>query len=347
MRFGLFIFAVSLDSQRDGEVISKTLRQVEFAEELGFDAVFLAEHHFDGSSAYVDPVVFAAALAAKTTSIEIGFAVVQLALHHPVRLAEQTALIDQLSGGRLIVGTGRGSLYNIFEYLGYGVSIEDGADMAAESEDLLLKAWTQTNVRHEGKFWQSRFGEIRPRPYRDPHPELVRAAMSQASVTEMARLGRPILMGSAPSRLIADRFALYKAEMKKAGFDDKEIAQRMSRSWVARGACLAPTDEEAIEIGTAAHLREFEHATKARERWNPSLSAEKLPAGYNTPPSVEEDLGDTLLAGSPDTLRKHLADLEASGVPNVFFQMDIGDMDEHLVRRSMKLFAEEVMPEFS
>ena len=348
MRFGIFIFAVSLEPERDSEVIAKTLRQVDLAEELGFDAVFLAEHHFDGSSAYVDPLVFGAAIAQRTERIEIGFAVLQLALHNPVRLAEQTALLDQLSHGRLVVGTGRGSVHNIFEYVGYGVSIEDGRAMLAESEELLVKAWTEKDVKHDGRFWKAEFDQLRPRPYRKPHPELVRAAMSDASIAEMARLGRPILMGAAPLRVTQDRFELYRSEMRDAGFNDDEVEERLSRSWAVRAACLAPTDKEAITTGTAGHHREYEHARRAREKHSPPGSAMpgEQPAGFVAPPPVKDDLRDTLLTGSPATFRDRIAEIRAAGVPNVMFQMDIGQMDEEVVTRSMVLFAKEVMPEF-
>src|ERR1700745_1527928 len=104
MRFGNFLFPDCRDPARDGVVIDETLREAWLSDELGVDALWLAEHHFDGICAYVDPVSFAAALAVETRHCKIGFAVVQTSLHHPIRLAEQLSLIDQLSKGRLIVG---------------------------------------------------------------------------------------------------------------------------------------------------------------------------------------------------------------------------------------------------
>ena len=100
MRFGTFVFPFSLNVNDDRQVIDNTLREVELAEEIGLDAVWLTEHHFDGAVAYADPVVFAAAVAMKTRKVRIGFAVVEMALHHPVRLAAQTALLDNLSQGQ-------------------------------------------------------------------------------------------------------------------------------------------------------------------------------------------------------------------------------------------------------
>ena len=112
MRFGSFVFPVSQDPINDHRIIDETLEEIILCDELGFDTIWLTEHHFDGATAYVDPVVFAEAVAAKTKRVRIGFAVVEMALHHPVRLAAQTALLDNLSNGRIIVGTGRGSAFN-------------------------------------------------------------------------------------------------------------------------------------------------------------------------------------------------------------------------------------------
>ena len=150
MRFGQFLFPVSHTPGNDNAVIDNALAEVELAERLGFDAVWLTEHHFDGASAYADPLVFGAAVAARTRRIRIGFAVVEMAFHHPVRLAAQTALLDNLSHGRLIVGTGRGSAFNHYEYLGFGLTMEEGVDRLPEAEELLVRSWTDEPLRFRG-----------------------------------------------------------------------------------------------------------------------------------------------------------------------------------------------------
>ena len=139
MRFGSFVFSISADEKGDHDMIGQTLREIELAEEVGFDAVWLTEHHFDGAVAYADPVVFGAAVAARTKRVLIGFAVVEMALHHPVRLAVQTSLLDNISNGRLIMGIGRGSAYNEYEYIGFGTTLERGKEMLDEAEELLIR----------------------------------------------------------------------------------------------------------------------------------------------------------------------------------------------------------------
>ena len=86
----------------------------------------------------------------------------------------------------MIVGTGRGSAYNEFEYIGFGTTMDEGRQRMAEAEDLLVKAWTGENVEHKGKYWHLSFPRLRPPPYQKPHPPLVRACIGEASMLEMA-----------------------------------------------------------------------------------------------------------------------------------------------------------------
>ncbi len=124
MKFSNFLFPESREPACDERVIDETIVEAKLTEQLGFDAVWLAEHHFDGICAYVDPISFAAALATATSRIKIGFAVAQVSLHHPIRLAEQISLLDNITKGRIIAGLGRGTAYNIYDYQGYGVPAE-------------------------------------------------------------------------------------------------------------------------------------------------------------------------------------------------------------------------------
>ena len=141
MKFSNFLFPQSELPEKDEQVIDETLAEAKLCDELGMEALWLAEHHFDGNCAYVDPVSFAAALAVATKQIKIGFAVAQMSLHHPIRMAEQMSMIDNLSKGRLIVGLGRGTAYNIYDYNGYGLDPDEAQERLLESEELMFKAW--------------------------------------------------------------------------------------------------------------------------------------------------------------------------------------------------------------
>ena len=166
MRFGHFFYPMKFDDTRDGQEIDECLDEAQLVEELGMDAIWFAEHYFTGECVYGDPLVFASAVAVKTKRVQLGFGILELPLHNPVRVAIQTALLDNLCHGRLVVGTGRGSNYNAFEYIGFGTTPDLGAAQLEEAEELLVKAWTTDNVDFKGKYWQVSFPSARPRPCR-------------------------------------------------------------------------------------------------------------------------------------------------------------------------------------
>ena len=190
MKFGNFLFPDSRDPERDGIVIDETLREAMLSDELGIDVVWLGEHHFDGICAYADPIGFAGALAIALKRAALGFAVLQTSLHHPIRLAEQLAVIDNLTKGRLIVGLGRGSSYNIYDYQGFGIDHHEAQDRLEEAEEIILRAWTEGAFRHDGRFWQLDVPILRPRPYTKPHPPLIRGSSGPRSSNWRARASR-------------------------------------------------------------------------------------------------------------------------------------------------------------
>ena len=157
----------------------RAARAGRLAEEVGFDGVWLTEHNFTGESVYCGPDTVRRALAMRTQRIRIGFAVIQMALRHPVRLATQLSLLDNLSGGRLDIGVGRGTIFNEYEFVGYGLRSDDARERMAESLDLMTRAWTATPFDHKGKYFQLSLPGLRPR----------RAAAAPADLAQR-RVGR-------------------------------------------------------------------------------------------------------------------------------------------------------------
>ena len=343
MKFGTFVFSVSLDPKQDHQVIDNTLREVELAEEIGMDTAWLTEHHFDGAVAYADPVVFGAAVAAKTKRIRIGFAVVEMAMHHPVRLAAQTALLDHLSHGRLIVGTGRGSAFNEYEYIGFGVNMDDARDMLPEAEELLVKAWTGEDVHHEGRFWKGSFPILRPQPYQKPHPPLVRACITEGSVVDMAKIGRPVLIGIQSVDTLRDRLDLYRGTMLEEGFHEDAVEHALNETWCQRALYVTETDDEAEGPARAALSRHRDHLLEARVKWNPGGVPPPTPGALPNPGEVYEH---AFLAGSPKRVAEGIAELRDAGVRNLLLNVNVGQMPREQVEASMKLFGEKVLPKF-
>jgi alkanesulfonate monooxygenase SsuD/methylene tetrahydromethanopterin reductase-like flavin-dependent oxidoreductase (luciferase family) len=343
MRFGTFVFSISHDPSEDHQVIENTLREVELAEAIGLDAVWLTEHHFDGAVAYADPLVFGAAVAMRTRRVRIGFAVVEMALHHPMRLAVQTSLLDNLSRGRLIVGTGRGSAYNEFEYIGFGTTMDEGRQRMAEAEDLLVKAWTGEDIEHKGKYWHLSFPRLRPPPYQKPHPPLVRACIGEASMLEMASIGRPVLIGVQTLDTLRQRLQRYTETMLKAEFEKEAVENALDQTWAQRALYVADSDEEALDVATMALKRYRHHLDEARRRYNPGGISPRKP---EAPPSPNEMVEHAFLAGTPKRIAEQVAALREAGVRNLLLNVNVGQMPPERVERSMKLFGEKVLPMF-
>jgi alkanesulfonate monooxygenase SsuD/methylene tetrahydromethanopterin reductase-like flavin-dependent oxidoreductase (luciferase family) len=343
MRFGTFVFSISHDPKEDHQVIENTLREVELAEAIGLDAVWLTEHHFDGAVAYADPIVFGAAVAMRTQRVRIGFAVVEMALHHPVRLAVQTSLLDNLSRGRLIVGTGRGSAYNEFEYIGFGTTMDEGRQMMVEAEEVLVKAWTGEDVRHEGRYWNLSFPRLRPSPFQKPHPPLVRACIGEESMLEMAKIGRPVLIGVQTLDSLRQRLQRYQDTMLKTGFEEEEVERILDETWAQRALYVAESNDEAQEMATVALKRYRHHLDESRRNYNPGGLPPRKPGA---PPNPNEMVEHVFLAGTPRRVAEQVAALREVGVRNLLLNVNMGQMQPGQVERSMKLFGEKVLPMF-
>lgn len=343
MRFGSFVFPVSHHRENDGAVIDSTLDEIELQDAMGFHSAWLTEHHFDGACAYVDPLVFGAAVASRTSHIKIGFAVVEMAFHHPIRLAAQTALLDNLSHGRLIVGTGRGSAFNTYEYIGFGVDMDEGVDRLTEAEELIVKAWTTDDVQHQGRFWNVSFPMLRPQPFQKPHPPLVRACISEASTLAMGRIGRPVLIGVQEMDVISARISGYQEAMSGAGFSHEEVEAALDACWFSKNVFVADSYERARELSEPGFRRERKHFREAREIYNPEgfppLDPTKpLPAG--------EDFEQACIIGTPDQVAEQIAELRDLGVRNLMMKLNIGEMDTTEVQKSIRMLGEKVMPKF-
>ena len=344
MRFGSFVFPVSHEPERDSAVIDSTLEEIVLAEEIGMHSVWLTEHHFDGAAAHADPLVLGAAIAARTQRIKIGFAVVELAFHHPVRLAIQTSLLDNLSHGRLIVGTGRGSAYNHYEYLGFGITMEDGLERLEETEELLVAAWTGENLQHRGEHWNVEFPLLRPRPYQQPHPPLVRACISEASTLKMAQIGRPIMIGIQTLDTLRSRLGKYRDTMLASGFSEVETEAALDQCWASRDLFVAESYDEALEVASKGFERERTHFRRAREDYNPGGFP---PPDPNRPMPPGEVLEQAFILGTPSQVAEQVAEMRDVGVRNLMLKLNTGEMDTGKVRRSMRLFGEKVMPLFA
>jgi alkanesulfonate monooxygenase SsuD/methylene tetrahydromethanopterin reductase-like flavin-dependent oxidoreductase (luciferase family) len=314
------------------------------SEALGFDSVWLTEHHYADYGLSAAPSVLAATVAARTERVTIGTAVYVVPFHHPLRLAEETATLDILSRGRLVVGIGRGN--RPLEFVGHGVRLDDSRTRFEEGTNILVQAWTRERVNFQGQHWQFSNMPVYPKPLTQPHPPLAVAAISPDTLTWTARRGYRLLssgLGTPLPALIQQR-QTYAAALAEPGLLDSwtvtkhvyvaatdalaraeaEPHQRWYLDSFARS--LRPDGLAGLTDATRAQAAAFADRAAAR-RW-------------------EDLIEDSLLIGSPDTIRRKVAELQAAGVGELACWMNFGGLPPAQVRRSMDLFAHEVMPAF-
>src|SRR5579884_4187425 len=188
MEFGIFHEFLSTRAPSQTAAFVQSFAQVAAAEAWGLDVLWLAEIHMNPRRSLLSaPLTVASAVAARTSRIRIGTAVQILPLGHPLRLAEETATIDQISGGRLIFGVGRSAFPRA--YNAYGISYEESQDRFAESLDIIRTAWTGEVVSYRGRYHSFENFTLVPRPVQLPHPEIRVAASQHDTYGAIGRLG--------------------------------------------------------------------------------------------------------------------------------------------------------------
>lgn len=352
MKFGTFFFFQFPPGHNASQIIHNELEQMVWSEELGFDHIWLTEHHFIDYGLSVDPPLLAATAAARTSHIRIGTAACILPFHNPIRLAEQLAMVDIISNGRLDVGIGRGN--RPAEFAGYNIPQIENRRRYEEIKTILEKAWTEECFSYEGEFYK--FNEVRviPKPLQQPHPPFYVVAVGPDTVAATGRLGLPmlnsVLFGSL-EQLIAGRDS-YMKEMRAAGFHEDQVAGNMAKWGVSRHVYVAPSDAQALEEAREAELwyqeslRRFlipDRIEDAHPDLQPGFRAmdERL-----SKVTWENLVAETLVFGSPDTVARHMETMRDMGVGEALCWMNFGGLAQDKVRRSMELFSREVMPHF-
>jgi alkanesulfonate monooxygenase SsuD/methylene tetrahydromethanopterin reductase-like flavin-dependent oxidoreductase (luciferase family) len=352
MHFGTYFFLQAPPGRSGAEVLPEEVNQMVLAEELGFDSIWLTEHHYADYGLSSAPSVLLATVAARTRRIRLGIAVYVIPFHHPLRLAEETASIDILSGGRLTVGLGRGN--RPLEFFGHGVPQEESRSRMEEGVDVLLQAWTQERVNFSGRHWQIDDMPVYPKPLQQPHPPLAFAVTSPETIAWTARHGYQMLSSGLGTPLAAtvNNRDTYVKGLREHGYSQIQIDQLLSKWVVTKHVYVAPTDAEALAEAEGPEMW-------YRDSFIRSLSADGLHGLHESvytgadammarlrAQTWEGLLQDALIIGSPETVAAKITELERAGVGEVVCWMNFGGLAPEKVRRSMRLFAQEVMPSF-
>jgi alkanesulfonate monooxygenase SsuD/methylene tetrahydromethanopterin reductase-like flavin-dependent oxidoreductase (luciferase family) len=353
MRIGTYYFLQKPPGRSPEEVIAEEVDQMVLSERLGFDSVWLTEHHYADYGLSSAPTALLATLAARTERVRLGMAVYVLPFHHPLRLAEETATLDILSRGRLNVGLGRGN--RPIEFLGHGVPQDESRTRLEEGVEVLLRAWTQERVTLHGRHWHLENVPVYPKPISQPHPPFAFAVGSPESLRWAGSKGYAIMSSGlfTPLSGALKNRGIYLEALREAGHSQDVIDTLLSRWVYTKHVYVAETDAQARADA------------EGPERWFLDSYARSIsPEGLNGVSDAvrqqamgavervrglrwEQLVEESLFIGSPATLRARIAELQEVGVGELLCWMNFGGIPPEKVRRSMRLLADEVLPEFS
>jgi alkanesulfonate monooxygenase SsuD/methylene tetrahydromethanopterin reductase-like flavin-dependent oxidoreductase (luciferase family) len=269
-------------------VYERALQRIEIMDKAGFDAVWLAEHHFSSFSVCPSVHMMGVLAAARTTRLRIGTGVSLAPFYHPLRLAEEVALLDVLSGGRVNWGAGRG--FARVEFDNFGVPAEESTERFREAVEIVLRAWTEERLHYSSAHYRFDGVEVLPKPLQQPHPPVWMAATSDPAIEWAAGRGFSILLDPhSAHRDIGRKRGLYAERLEAAGFS---LAGRDLP--VARLLALGRTSAEAAAVA------------KSGAQWLVAsyIGAQHRPVGLaslNAPSGdpVQRYLDEVILHGTP------------------------------------------------
>jgi alkanesulfonate monooxygenase SsuD/methylene tetrahydromethanopterin reductase-like flavin-dependent oxidoreductase (luciferase family) len=351
MKFGYFTLtdnppAYGPTRRNPNQFLREVLAECLYAEELGYNSVWLPEHHFGLFGCLPSPAVFLSHLAAKTKRIKLAPATVLLPCNNPLRVAEEFALLDLLSDGRAIFSAGRG--YDKREYDAFNIPFDESRDRFYEGLDLVRTAWTQEEFTYEGRFYSlSQPVSCLPRPVQKPHPPIYVACFSRPTVEMAAKHGFFTL------------FAPFAAAMM---FGSVQAAVRAYRDMAAEhghtqtlAMCSYFTNvvyNQADEVRTKERLLHYLHSVLSAF---PSDRATAPPHIAYFVDIVErlrsmkpEDVGErSIVTGDPEACIATLKKCEEAGIEEVILYFNFGELSHRDTLASMERFAREVMPHFA
>ena len=339
------------DPVKGAELYNQFLDQMEFADSLGFEGQIVNEHHQTAYGLMPVPAVMAGALARR---IKGKLAVLGRALplvNNPLTIAEEFAMLDNITRGRFIAGFVRGIGA---EYHSFGVNPAESLPRFLEAHDLIIRAWTEPGpFVHEGKYFNFKYVNPWPTPYQKPHPPIFcPSSGSLDTIRWVAQKRYTYCQTLAPFDMVAKTFDFFREEALKAGYESSPDQLAWSNAIFVR-----ETDEQALR-DVRPHLEAYMNEFLTRD------PAMMMPPGYSSPASIKrvramrgyrtarqtaEDVLDKgiIIVGSPNTVREKLAAAQDRAKFNISLtKTQFGTMPHALVTENQHAIAEEILPYF-
>lgn len=320
-----------------GTYYQEFLAEVLLGEELGFDSVWLEEHHGVKNHYWPSPLVGLAGVVTRTERILLGTDVMVMPFYHPVRVAEDVAMLDIMSGGRFILGAAIG--YKPDEFALYGTPLEKRGARFEEALQLIKLLWTQTEVHFKGVYYQVEGLKIEPRPACVPHPPLWLGGWGELALQRAATLGDAWIPGPTANldKLLAAQ-SQYRQNLQAAGLDPTAKPTPLTREVV-----IAETDEQARAMAEKHLLINYRDEYGGGKWKHPLIGSSDA-----TPVDQFEAISrDRFLVGSPATVSRQLQKfVDTFGVDHLICRLFFPGIPHDFIMNELRLLAKEVMPAF-
>ena len=321
--------------ERLQQCMAEVCAEAQLAEQVGFDAILVGEHHQHRDGFLPSPLIVSTAIAARTQKIRIGTGILLLPLYHPVHVAEDAATLDIISNGRLILGVGMG--YQAGDFGAFGVPLSQRVSRLEEGIDIIRACWTQDTVSYDGKRFRLDNVAVYPKPLQRPHPPIWVGAMADASIPRAARYGDAWLTGiTQPLSNILRHAQTYKACASQL--------QRPPHIILMRDAWVAETRQQAqAEYGPEV-LTAYKYYWKSASL---SFRDNRSEAEF----TIEQMAPDRIILGSPEEVVDQLQRWqETIGADMVIFrlrQAHSGGPPHDKIMRAIRLFGDRVIPKLA
>lgn len=317
------------------DLYREMLHEISVADNLGFDSAWLTEHHFLEDGYCPSLMVTAAAIAAKTQNVRIGTGILLTPLHDPIRVAEDAAVADLISEGRLILGLGLG--YRQEEFDGFERSLKQRKGRMEESLEILNNAWSEGSFSHEGKYYNFKDLNITPKPVQKPIPIWI-GAFTEPAIRRAARIGAPLFIpaiGVIP--IIKYLFDMHSKMLEEYGFNPDEIEKPLVREIYISHKNADDTWEDIKEHVT--------YTAKGYASWGSMVDTEGNLVTDPADPILYDLARKQSIIGTPeeciDTIKQYQEELP---IDNLICRFKFPGISHQEAMRSMKLFTEKVLP---
>jgi alkanesulfonate monooxygenase SsuD/methylene tetrahydromethanopterin reductase-like flavin-dependent oxidoreductase (luciferase family) len=320
-----------------GNYYKEFLEETLYGEALGFDSVWLEEHHSVRNHYWPSPLMGLAGVATRTEHILLGTDILVLPFYHPVRVAEDGAMLDILSSGRFIFGAAIG--YKPDEFALYQVPLEKRGERFEEAVALIKQLWTQEEVNFIGKYYQVQGLKIEPRPVTQPHPPIWLGGWGNLSLTRAAHLGDAWVPGpTANLEKLLDAQCYYEERLKEIGIKLTSRARPLTREVV-----IADTDEHAHDMAEK-HLLINYRDEYGGGKWQHPLIGKEDPSPVSKLESISQN---RFLIGSPKTVIQEIQRFKDSfQVDHLICRLYFAGIPHSFIMQELKLLADEVIPVF-